>query len=1503
MKKIFFVIFIVLFSPLFSEAAWYDNAWNKRIEIEANNSMVISNELDIPLYIDLSLLPPTFFDDVKTDGSDIIITSSDEVTPLDFELVSFDTSSQTGEIHFKADVLAASSNTSYFIYYANSGTNPFVPGNIWGDYEGVWHFNDNLSQSRNLGVATQSAMDGGDGGWAVLYGENPIGSNVRLAIDEDQISDTERSHTTEQVSYWVFESGLRDISNAAGSVIGETGFLETSGDDPSSVSFVHSYSDPVVVAIQNYNSGLPAVVRINNLDSDGFDVFLQNPTPSAQAGTPDDSSIYYLVMESGTHLLPGNIPVEVGNITISGVNRKNDWVNGEMIQLSPSISFVNPVVLGSVQTSNNNQWQTFWSSNGTQSQPADASNIYIGRHTGEELSPSVVDEILGYIIVESHVGVNGGFGSRAALGSDSVAGVGTTPPYNYPGLNTASHLGFSDSTVNNFAASLIGGVSSAVGQIGNASSFDGSGSRAPISGLSYVNNNNLDTLTASFWLQTSDTARSGIFDFDRSEYWELGLNFHNQSGGSGKISFDTSSSSGGIQDLNSSARVNDGNWHHVVAVFDASNLNDKKIYIDGQLDSSVDQHNASLGTGVTRYGVFGDGSEDGSGNGNANNIPYEGLIDEARIRHEAMDAAWIETSYNNQSDNNSFWLIGVPEQQNLPPRQPKNLFFNHTDAQAGLLNPMAVEVGGINNYIPYFSATYEGDGDEAVRAYIQVSTDSNFSAINYWDSGWFDLNSNISDSNRSENLEYDGGLTGAVDALLPLGMNDGGLTYYWRIAFEDDSGLQGPFSFPSSFSLLDLPTNPGNVSATKNDGGSSPDTFIVNWQDTSVSETSFEVEFREDTGSGFGSWQVVSLPISGPTSPNTSSWGMENTVNNAAYNFRVRSCNYSGCSTWVQDSLTHYTDPEAPVEVCSVSASGTQFNVSWVNRAIFDESTVEECEGASCSSPSFVGIASSETEPGPVISSGLSANTLYRWSVFADNGSVSSDPTYSNIEYTKPAAPNSVTAVRVTDSLISLSWVDASNYEDGFRIYVRKNGGAAVELSPGLNTVAANTNSYLYTAAEAGNEYVFEVRSHVSQTQCGSLINSELFSDVGVSNIVYTTPRAPLVSTSVHNADDDVEVFWLDQSSYEDGFNIYVRENVGPWSLAGAVAADVTQFTYTLGTANHVYDFYVESFVDSNALGNLDPLFNTLGPIEFKRIYTSPIAPNLSVSVVSSSGVDLLVSDTSDYELGFSLYDSGNDSLIQSISSPNVVSFVETGLTPNTEYNRFLRSYVENSGVRLESADSGFVTFFTLANSPSDLAAAALGENEVHISWLDGANPPGTEFHIENISTGINSGWVSDLLSFNENNLECGTDYTYKIKARNTNLVETGEELISVSTLDCQKSEKKASKKISSKILDAIFGKKEVQEKQEPQEQTEESSLCSIEYYRLIKKGLRGEDVRQVQECLLDLGFDLPLYGADGWYGSETYNQITSYQKSKALHYIDGIVGPETSNSLNVNIS
>lgn len=62
---------------------------------------------------------------------------------------------------------------------------------------------------------------------------------------------------------------------------------------------------------------------------------------------------------------------------------------------------------------------------------------------------------------------------------------------------------------------------------------------------------------------------------------------------------------------------------------------------------------------------------------------------------------------------------------------------------------------------------------------------------------------------------------------------------------------------------------------------------------------------------------------------------------------------------------------------------------------------------------------------------------------------------------------------------------------------------------------------------------------------------------------------------------------------------------------------------------------------------------------------------------------------------------------------------------------------------------------------------------------------------------------------------------------------------------------------------------------------------------RLLKKGMEGSDVKSLQEALMKLGYELPDYGADGKFGSETKDALMDFQKDEGLE-VDGEYGEKS---------
>lgn len=1364
-----------LFSfSLNSFAAWYNTSWIYRVQVTHDPAKVSTDQSDIPLYIDLSNMPDSFFANAKSDGSDLVVTDGDEVTVLDHELAYFDASNKRGELHVKLPNLSSSTANTIYIYYGNPlAADSSNSGSVWNGYEGVWHLNGEGGgvSAEKAGVVNQAAMDGGDGGWINFFGEDPVGNQLSIVVDEDQISDAERAHTTEQAGYWIFD-GLTDIQDQGGVIIGEVGKVSNVGSVDKVVSLNNSYTNPVILTTPSLAlaSDAPAVPRIHSVLSDSFTVYLQNP---GDLSVPTAAEVHYIVLEAGAHTLPGGVSVEAGVLNgFTGVNRSGDWDSNEMVEISPTHAYTNPVVLGQVMSVNDAAWQVFWSSNGSRTTPATSTDIYIGRHVGGDSLQTRVAEDIGYLIIEEiSMAFTNGVEYAAQVGADNIEGVDNDPPYTYTAFDSMLTGSLPDSTLNGYDAQISGLVSGeGAGQVGRSVHFSGEANAyLAIEDLNYSNSNSLNQLTAGFWLKTGDTARSGIFDFDRSDHWELGLNFHNAGGQAGTISFDTANSANGIRDMNSSTTVNNGQWRHVVAVFDSTETNDKKIYIDGVLDSQQNDHSTGLGTNTLRYGFFGDGSEAGSFDGSRNNLRYEGFLDQAFLIHQALDSNLINTFYENQGDNANFWTFGPEVEVNYPPKAPTTPYLDHTSAQAGQTNPNDLTVDGDDNRVLYFSAIYEDDnsGDIANEARIQVSTDPTFVAITHWDSGWASI-SDVTEGNRSADIEYDNFGNAAI---LPLAMDDGTVTYYWRIAFKDDEPEEGSFSANQSFTLLDVPTAPSGLSATKNEG--SPDTFTLSWNDNSTNENEFKVQVSED-GGGF-----TDLSDS-PFAADVTTGDDNNTQDNAAYDYQIQACNYAGCSAYHQDATTYYTDQDMPTDVYAAYVDDDEFTVHFTDQSVIEEVRIERCVGLTdCGADTYALVQSnvSTTQGNPETltddDASIVANETFRWRVRADNGTDTSQYTVSAYEYTTPAEPTDLAPVYTSDTSIDLTWTDNSAHEDGFRIQVSEDGGPFVEITPSANTVGANVTNYTYTAATANHSYDFKIQAHVGATAN----NAELFSnEVNAAATVYTSPAALTSLTQDYISDTQIDLTWVDNAAYETGIAIYVEENGGGSVLETTLVADSTSYTYASGNNESNYKFIVEPVISANAPYN--PTDLTTPSVQTAEVYTSAATPGLAFDSSTPSTIDWLVTDNATTEDGFNLYKNDGTTLAQQYAIVDLATITEGGLDPNTQYSRTLAAYTDNpnttSNAAAVSPVSAAVSAYTLANAPTNVQASdnGLSAGTVQILWEDNDNPSGTEYFAQNNVLGTNSGWITTL-QWQEGGLDCNTAYTFQVMARNADGITT----------------------------------------------------------------------------------------------------------------------------------
>jgi hypothetical protein len=210
-----------------------------------------------------------------------------------------------------------------------------------------------------------------------------------------------------------------------------------------------------------------------------------------------------------------------------------------------------------------------------------------------------------------------------------------------------------------------GGMTSSdliTGKIGQAIDFDGTNDYFAVQDKNYNGSGQITQMSASAWVKTSQNSAGmfdnwSILDFDRSEYFNFYVH------GNGKVSFSSKMTGGGIDDFHAGqiGQVNNDAWHHVFATFDGST---KNIYIDGVLVQSVATTGNAFGSGLTRFGFIGEGSEASTHNGNRNNIHFKGQLDEIRLYNVSVSARHILTEFNNQNNPAQFISIGMS--LNLP---------------------------------------------------------------------------------------------------------------------------------------------------------------------------------------------------------------------------------------------------------------------------------------------------------------------------------------------------------------------------------------------------------------------------------------------------------------------------------------------------------------------------------------------------------------------------------------------------------------------------------------------------------------------------------------------------------------------------------------------------------------------------------------------------------------------------------------------------------------------
>jgi hypothetical protein len=218
--------------------AWLNSSWKYRVKVTVRATQVPSTLTDFPVYLDLNTLPPAFHAYVKTDGSDIRITTSTGNTEVPFEIVYYDSTADLGEIHFKAPSLSSSVDTDFYIYYGNAAASAYAVGatygayNVWTTSSSVYHLNETNNTTANgyKNAKANSTHGTGTSMNLALTANTKVGKGATVDGIDDKITISSvfsMGNTNGTISAWFYMPGavssgafIKVGTNANGYAIG-----------------------------------------------------------------------------------------------------------------------------------------------------------------------------------------------------------------------------------------------------------------------------------------------------------------------------------------------------------------------------------------------------------------------------------------------------------------------------------------------------------------------------------------------------------------------------------------------------------------------------------------------------------------------------------------------------------------------------------------------------------------------------------------------------------------------------------------------------------------------------------------------------------------------------------------------------------------------------------------------------------------------------------------------------------------------------------------------------------------------------------------------------------------------------------------------------------------------------------------------------------------------------------------------------------------------------------
>lgn len=512
----------------------------------------------------------------------------------------------------------------------------------------------------------------------------------------------------------------------------------------------------------------------------------------------------------------------------------------------------------------------------------------------------------------------------------------------------------------------------------------------------------------------------------------------------------------------------------------------------------------------------------------------------------------------------------------------------------------------------------------------------------------------------------------------PLRDNWGGVAYgAWLL-----SGKGAPYLVGSAATNVGLPPAPTGLQVlavfNPDTGLNDPFSQQIVWNPVAGADGyRVWIRYGKDTTGATAAWDQLAIVMA----PTTELLNTALNVNKT-FGYRVQAFNAAGYSPMsaVVNATTTNDLPLPPMNTTVVSALSTGITLSWFDQADNEDGFVIERQDVPVTGP-FVEIARLPT-PNGAASGGVNwtdasvvPGLTYNYRVAAYNvwGLSTFDlPVQAAVPGAPPSAPGNLRVTAVTAFQVDLAWDASTGVVNGYRVERSADNGLTwISLGNALPTTTAFSDATVQPLT------TYQYRVFAFNTN----------GDSPASNTVTaTTPDLPPAAPSNLAATApavfpprEVNLSWRDNANNEAGFKVWraVETEAGlqPFVLlvtlntpAAGTGATVT-YKDTTVEPKMTYHYKVVAF---NAAGD-SAFSNEVAIVTPGEIPQAPT--NLRLVSRTRTSITMRWNDNSNNEQGFQIWRlNGTWKLIATVG-PNVTTYTNTGLTPNTTYSYRVRAY------------------------------------------------------------------------------------------------------------------------------------------------------------------------------------------------------------------------------------